>query len=80
MADPSTVSPSNPNAAPLAKANGEPDLTALDTALAGWVFGHRRMPANFAEFAATAGQAVPRPPPGKKYIITHSMHVQLVNQ
>ena len=70
----------NPNLAPLAKANGEPDLTALDTALAGWVMANRRLPKSFAEFAATSGQAIPRPPPGKKYVITPNMHFQLVNQ
>jgi hypothetical protein len=80
-AGPPTPAPmENPNLAPLAKANGEPDLTALDTALAGWVMGHQRLPKNFTEFAVTSGLAIPRPPPGKKYVITPNMHFQLVNQ
>jgi hypothetical protein len=70
----------NPNLAPLAKANGEPDLTAIDSALMGWVFANRRVPNSFADFAATAGVAIPPPPPGKKYVIGNGMHVRLVDQ
>jgi hypothetical protein len=80
IADPTAVSPANPNSVPMAKPNGQPDLTALDTALMGWLVANRRVPNSFAEFAATAGVAIPRPPPGKKYVITPRMHVQLVNQ
>ncbi|HET7624665.1 MAG TPA: hypothetical protein VFM25_05310 [Verrucomicrobiae bacterium] len=62
------------------QANGEPDLTELDRYLRRWLVQNRRRPANFEEFAATAGITIPPPPPGKKYIITKRMHVQLVNR
>jgi hypothetical protein len=62
------------------QANGEPDLSELDRHLRRWLVQNRRRPANFEEFAATAGIAIPPPPAGKKYVITKRMHVQLVNQ
>ena len=60
--------------------NGEPDLDELNRALIRWVVGNRRPPANFADFAATAGVTIPPAPPGKKYVIAKNMHVQLVPQ
>jgi hypothetical protein len=38
------------------------------------------VPANFDEFAATAGVPIPPPPAGKKYFLAKDMHIQLVNQ
>jgi hypothetical protein len=69
----------NPNSMPMVTASGEPNLSGLDTALMGWLVANRRRPSSFAEFAATAGVAIPRPPPGKTYVITPSMHVRLVD-
>jgi hypothetical protein len=69
-----------PDALPLVKQNGEPDLHQLDQAMLRWVMANRRAPASFAEFAATAGVAIPPPPSGKKYAFSQTMHVILVNQ
>jgi len=66
--------------APLATPNGQPDLAEMNRTMIRWIVGHRRPPANFEEFAATAGTPIPPPPPGQKYIIAKNMHVQLVNQ
>jgi hypothetical protein len=62
------------------QADGQPDLDALNRAMVRWLVGHRRVPANFDEFAATAGVTIPPPPSGKKYAIAKNMHVILVNQ
>jgi hypothetical protein len=60
--------------------NGEPDLHALNRGLLRWLAANRRAPANFEDFAATAGVAIPPPPTGKKYIIAKDMHIKLVNR
>jgi len=60
--------------------NAAPDLTALNMALRQWLMRNRRTPANFEEFAATAGVAIPPPPAGKKYAITKRMEVVLVDR
>jgi hypothetical protein len=62
-----------------APATGAPDLRELDRGLIRWIVGNRRPPKNFADFAATAGVPIPPPPPGKKYIIDKTMHIQLVD-
>jgi len=59
---------------------GQPDLAALQRTLIRWIVGHRREPANFQDFASSAGVTIPPPPPGQHYIITKSMHIELVNQ
>jgi hypothetical protein len=41
---------------------------------------NHRVPANFDDFAATAGVVIPPPPAGKKYVIRKDMHIELVNQ
>jgi hypothetical protein len=76
------AAPQQPQAVaqPAAPANGSPDLDAVNRTLIRWVVGHKRRPANFEEFAATAGAPIPPPPAGKKYIIAANMHVELVNQ
>lgn len=73
-------SPSQPAVAttPTTTPDGQPDLGALNRSLLRWVMGNRRPPANFADFAATAGVTIPPPPAGKKYVITKNMHIQLV--
>jgi len=63
-----------------AKPNGEPDLAELNRGLIRWIVRNRRPPANFQDFAATAGVTIPPAPPGKKYVIAQNMHIQLVNQ
>jgi hypothetical protein len=74
-------SPNTPVAvAPLAAPSGQVDMGELNRTLIRWIVGHRRPPANFQEFAATAGVPIPPPPAGQKYIIAKNMHVQLVSQ
>ena len=58
----------------------EPDLGALNRALRSWVMANRRPPKSFDDFAASAGVPIPAPPPGKHYVLTGNMHIQLVNQ
>jgi predicted small lipoprotein YifL len=70
----------NQPATSYSQTNGEPDLRALDRVLIRWIVGHKRRPADFQEFAATAGAPIPPPPPGKKYVIAPNMQIQLVNQ
>lgn len=57
-----------------------PDLRPLNRALMGWVYQHGRRPANFEEFAASAKVQIPKPPPGKKYIINNRGLISLVNR
>jgi hypothetical protein len=68
------------DAPPTVKPGGEPDLHALDQAMLGWLVANRRRPSSFQEFAATAGVAIPPPPPGKMYAISSTMHVILIDQ
>ena len=82
-----TQTPAQPAAAPqqtqVAQSTAQPtdpDLGEINRSLIRWVVGHKRRPANFEEFAASAGTPIPPPPAGKKYIIGGNMHVQLVNQ
>jgi len=56
-----------------------PNLQPLNQALLAWRIQNRRVPASFAEFAASAGINIPAPPPGKKYIINSHGLISLVN-
>jgi hypothetical protein len=61
--------------------NTGPDLGQLQRALARWLVRNRRPPANFEDFAATAGVTIPPPPAGKKYfIVPRTMQIKLVDQ
>jgi hypothetical protein len=60
--------------------NAAPDLVELRRALARWLVRNRRPPANFEDFAATAGVVIPPPPAGKKYVITKRMEILLVDR
>ena len=69
-----------PSPAPAAITNSAgPDLRALNQALIGWRIQNRRVPASFAEFAASAGIQIPPPPAGKKYVINSHGLISLVN-
>ena len=72
--------PAPPNVTTNAAANAAPDLGQMQRALGMWLVRNRRVPANFDDFAATAGVPIPPPPPGKKYIITKRMQIQLVDR
>jgi hypothetical protein len=79
-----TVSSSTTQAIPqqqqAVQANGQPDLPELNRAIRRWLMANHRVPANFDEFAATAGVPIPPPPAGKKYVLRKDMHIELVNQ
>ena len=64
----------------LTQADGAVDLPELQRTVIRWVVANRRRPNSFEDFAATAGIPIPPPPAGKKYILTHDLHVQLVNR
>jgi len=68
-----------PTAQPAA-ANNQPDLPELNRTLIRWIVRNKRVPANFQEFAATAGVAIPPPPAGQQYVIGADKHIRLVNQ
>ena len=70
----------SPPAATLTQADGQVDLPELQRSVLRWVLAHRRRPASFEEFAATAGVQIPPAPTGKKYILTKDLHVQVVNR
>ena len=72
--------PAPPEVATNSMSNAAPDLGPLQSALKGWLIRNRRVPANFEDFAATAGVTIPPPPPGKKYIITKRMQILLVDR
>ena len=71
-----------PPAAPVVAAapNVAPNLVELHNALGRWLGRNQRVPANFEEFAATAGVVIPPPPAGKKYVLTKRMEILLVNR
>ena len=72
--------PAPPNVTTNAAANAAPDMGQLQRALGMWLVRNRRVPANFEEFAATAGITIPPPPPGKKFIITKRMQIMIVDR
>lgn len=72
--------PVAPAATAAGATNAAPDLPELRRALARWLVRNRRPPANFEDFAATAGVVIPPPPPGKKYFLTKDMHIELVDR
>lgn len=74
---PAAMNSSHAQTAP--KSNAAPDLRPLNSALLDWRMQHRRVPANFEEFAASANIKIPPPPPGKKYIINGKGLISLVN-
>lgn len=80
---PAPAAPATPvNSGPALAAtatNATVDLRPLNQALMGWVYRNGRRPANFEEFAASAGIQIPPPPPGKKYSITGRGFISLVN-
>ena len=43
--------------------------------LVGWIISHHNRPKSFEEFVADTQIQVPPPPPGKKYVIAHNMHI-----
>jgi hypothetical protein len=75
-----SISQPSATAAPADQPGAQPDLGVLNRALIRWIVGNRRPPANFEDFAATAGVTIPPPPAGKKYIIAKNMHIQLVDR
>ena len=75
---PDSTTQANPQQPPV-QAN-QPDLPELNRAMRRWLMANHRVPANFDEFAATAGVPIPPPPAGKKYVLRKDMHIELVNQ
>lgn len=69
-----------PPVASVAQADGSVDLGELQRTVVRWVVANKRRPSSFEDFAATAGVKIPPPPAGKKYFLSHDLHVQLVNQ
>ena len=75
-----TPQPSQPSQS-AAQPNNQPDLAEINRYLIRWIVGHKKRPATFEEFAATAGVTIPPAPAGKKYAIAaNPPKVELVNQ
>jgi len=55
-------------------------LDELNREVKKWVMRNRRKPATFEEFSSSAQLEVPPPPPGKKYVLTPELRVELANQ
>ncbi|HMP83749.1 MAG TPA: hypothetical protein PKA41_13710 [Verrucomicrobiota bacterium] len=66
--------------APVNPADGSVDMGELNRCLLRWVVANRRKPADFEEFAASAGTQIPAPPAGKKYVLTREMRIVLENR
>ena len=64
----------------LTQPDGQVDLPELQRSVLRWVLANRRRPANFEEFAASAGIQIPPAPAGKKYNLAKDLHVQLINR
>jgi len=79
-AAPAPPAPLGPEVAPVAQADGQPDLAALDRVARLWMFRNHRRPTSWEDFAANAGVQIPPPPPGKKYALSRDMRVTLVDR
>jgi hypothetical protein len=55
-------------------------LEELNRELRRWLVSNQRTPASFEEFISSSRMEVPPPPPGKKYVLTRKMRVELVKQ
>lgn len=57
--------------------DGQTDMKELNRCLLRWLMANKRRPTDFADFAATAGVPIPRPPAGKQYVIGKDMRIVL---
>jgi hypothetical protein len=55
------------------------NIHQMERVLVGWIISSHHRPKSFEEFAAATQIQVPPPPSGKKYAITKSMHIILVD-
>jgi hypothetical protein len=74
MRQPATI------AQPDGQPDGQPDMKELNRCLMRWLFANKRRPKDFADFAATAGVAIPPPPAGEQYVIGKDMRIVLVDR
>jgi hypothetical protein len=64
----------------IVQSDDQTDLKALNRCMVRWLIANKRRPKDFADFAATAGVAIPPPPAGKQYAIGKNMHIVLVSR
>jgi len=69
-----------PVAVSVVQPDGQPNLAELNRVARMWMYRNHRRPANWDDFAANAGVPIPPPPPGKKYELSKSMRVTLVDR
>jgi hypothetical protein len=68
------------NTGSIVQVDGQPDMAELNRVARLWMYNNHRRPTSWEDFAAHAGVQIPPPPPGKKYAISRSMRVTLVDR
>jgi hypothetical protein len=65
---------------PIVLPNGQPDMAEINRVARKWILRNNRRPTGWDDFVANAGVQIPPPPPGKKYLLSRSMHVSLIDR
>jgi hypothetical protein len=77
-ADEAPALPATTTAAPASTA--PPNLSEMTLDLHSWIGAKQRLPKNWEEYVASATKPIPAPPAGKKYAISSTWTVILVNR
>jgi hypothetical protein len=78
VSDEAPALPATTAAAPVT--TGPPNLSELTLDLHSWIGAKQRLPKSWEEYVASATKPIPAPPPGKRYAISSTWTVVLVNR